>query len=59
MKPTEEKKEDNNQAPKWGSSVPDGKNAGRFAELKAKAERGERLSDRERRELYDLVEGKK
>lgn len=45
-------------APKGGSDVPGGNNQGRLAELKAKAERGERLSDRERKELYDLIEGK-
>jgi len=46
------------QAPKGGSDIPGGSNQWRLAELKAKAERGERLSDRERKELYDLIEGK-
>lgn len=51
-------KEEHKQAPKGGSDVPGGNNQGRLAELRAKAERGERLSDRERKELYDLIEGK-
>jgi hypothetical protein len=59
MKP-DEKKEGDKQAPKGGSGVPDSnKNQGRLAELKAKAEKGEYLSDRERKELYELIEGKK
>ena len=49
---------DHKPAPKGGSDVPGGNNQGRLAELRAKAERGERLSDRERKELYDLIEGK-
>lgn len=64
MKPTtaDDKKDgngDNKQAPKGGSDLPSGQGQGRLAELKAKAERWERLSDREKRELYDLIEGKK
>lgn len=57
MKPTDDKKEDK-QPPKGGSGVPSGDSTGKLAELKAKAERGERLTDRERKELYELVQKK-
>ena len=58
MLPSKEETKEEHKAPKGGSDIPGGKNQGRLAELKAKAERGERLSDRERKELYDLIEGK-
>lgn len=58
MLPSKEENKEEHKAPKGGSDIPGGKNQGRLAELKAKAERGERLSDRERKELYDLIEGK-
>ena len=60
MQPKKEEgdKKDDKPAPKWGSGVPSDGGSGRLAELKAKAEKGERLTDRERRELYELVQAK-
>lgn len=59
MKPTKAgDKEPDKKDFKGGKGTPESWNQGRLAELKAKAERGERLSDRERKELYDLIEGK-
>ena len=58
MLPSKADANEEHKAPKGGSDIPGGKNQWRLAELKAKAERGERLSDRERKELYDLIEGK-